>query len=139
MSEPSKPRNRSLSFASVFYIIAGLYVLALASTSLADLWSLIVLSIVTILAGAGIYLLKRWSYWLAIAVFPLVVTVAGSTLSFSTKVPMSDGGPEMMLLNVSLGLVVLLFFVCVAIILGNRGSFGKSTPETPESKPHRGH
>ncbi len=139
MSGPlAKTRSRSLSFASGFYIAAGLYTLAFALISITDLWSLVVLSIVTILAGAGIYFLKRWSFWLAIAVFPLMMTVAASTLAFSIKVPMRDAGLETALLNLSLGSILLLFIVSLAIVLGNRNSFGKGPSESPESKPGRG-
>jgi len=138
MSESSgKSRSRYLLFAAGFYVAVGLYLIAFSLGSSTDLPSLIVLAVASILGGAGLYMLKRWGFWLAIAVFPLLATVAASTLSFSIGIPSESTGARAMLFDVSLGIVLILSFVSVLIVLDNRSSFKKGSSEPPLSKPDR--
>ena len=78
-------RGITLLFASCFYIVVGIYLLIFSLGRAVDLWILIILNIASIIAGVGLFMLKRWSFWLAIAVSPLLITVAASTLAFSTQ------------------------------------------------------
>ena len=136
MSE-TKSQSRPLLFAAGFYIASGLYLLAFTLTSLKDLWSLTALSIVSILAGVGLYLMRRWSFWLAIILFPLLATVAASTLVFSMSIPSKDGSVATTLFNISLGLLLFFSFVSVIIVGANRNSLGESPPESSQTKPTR--
>jgi hypothetical protein len=138
MSESSgKSRSRPLLFAAGFYVAVGLYLIAFSLSSSTDLLSLIVLAVASILGGTGLYMLKRWGFWLAIAVFPLLATVAVSTLSFSIGIPSESIGAGAILFDVSLGIVLILSFVSVLIVLDSRSSFKKGSSEPPPSKPDR--
>ncbi|MEM2942603.1 MAG: hypothetical protein QXT81_04185, partial [Candidatus Bathyarchaeia archaeon] len=57
--EPGRNRIRALLVPSVFYVAAGLYLLALTIGSVAELWILVCLSVASIVAGAGLFMLKR--------------------------------------------------------------------------------
>jgi len=139
MDQPSaKPRGKALLFAAAFYIVAGLYLLVLTLGANADLWVLSVLSIASILAGAGLFMLKRWGFWFAIAVFPLLVVVAASTLSTSMSLPVESADAVAVLFNVSMGIVVLLSFVSVIIVLDNRSRFEKRASEPSQAEAKRG-
>ena len=135
---PGKPRGKALLFAAAFYIIAGSYLLILTLGANADLWTLSVLSIASVLAGAGLFMLRRWSFWLAIAVFPLLVVVAASTLSTSMSLPVKNADAVALLFNASMGILVLLSFVSVIIVLDNRSRFEKRAAEPSKAEPKRG-
>lgn len=136
--EPGKPRGKALSLAVAFYVIAGLYLLVLTLGANAALWVLSILSIASILAGAGLFMLRRWGFWLAIAVCPLLVVVAASTLSTSVSLPVENADAVALLFNVSMGIVVLLSFVSVIIVLDNRSRFEKRASEPSQAEAKRG-
>lgn len=139
MEQPSgKPRGKALLFAAAFYIVTGLCLLVLTLGANADLWVLSALSIVSILVGAGLFMLKRWGFWLAIAVFPLLIVVAASTLSTSMSLPVENADAVALLFNVSMGIVVLLSFVSVIIVLDNRSRFEKRASEPSQAEAKRG-
>ena len=136
MSESSvKPRSLSLLIAAAYYVVSGIYLLALTLTSGLTLYNLILLSVASVLAGAGLYLLRRWGYWLAIIVFPLMATVAASTLYFSLNVPTKDSALEETLFDFSLAVLLLLSFVSVLIVLDSRSSFKKASPQPSQTEP----
>jgi len=88
-----------------------------------DLLSLSALAVASVVAGVGLYMLKRWGFWLSIVVFPLLATVSGSTLLFSMSVPVENAGLEATLFDLSLGVILLFSFVSVLIVLDNRSNF----------------
>jgi len=136
--EPGKPRGKALSLAVAFYVVAGLYLLVLTWGTNADLWVLSVLSIASVLAGAGLFMLRRWSVWLAIAVCPLLVVVAASTLSTSVRLPVENADAVALLFNVSMGVLILMSFVSVIIVLDNRSRFEKRAVEPSQAEAKRG-
>jgi len=122
MSEASTKPSRPLLFAAGFYVAASLYLLAFTLSD-TDLLSLSALAVASVVAGVGLYMLKRWGFWLSIVVFPLLATVSGSTLLFSMSVPVENAGLEATLFDLSLGVILLFSFVSVLIVLDNRSNF----------------
>lgn len=136
--EPGKPHGKALSLAAAFYVVAGLYLLVLTLGANADLWVLIILSIASILAGVGLFILGRWSVWLAIALCPLLIVVAASTLSTSVSLPVEKADALALLFNVSMGILILMSFVSAIIVLDNRSRFEKRAPKPSQAEAKRG-
>ena len=126
----AKTRSRGLLFAAGFYVAAGLYLLAFALTPNMNLLILSLLGVASVLAGLGLYMLKRWAFWLAIAVFPLLATFALSTLLFSISIPSEKASLMTTLLNTSLAALGGLSFFAIFAVLDNRARSSKSVHES---------
>ena len=126
----AKTRSRGLLFAAGFYVAAGLYLLAFTLTPNMNLLMLLLLGVASVLAGLGLYMLKRWAFWLAIAVFPLLATFALSTLLFSMSIPSEEASLMATLLNTSLAALGALSFLAFFAVLDNRARSSKSVNES---------
>jgi hypothetical protein len=119
--EESKPRIR-VAAAATAYILIGLYFLVF---SIPD-FNLALLSIIglgSVIAGLGLYMFKRWGFWLASAVFPLLATASISTLIFSLKIPVQDSTFTPIILDTSLAIVFILSIVSFLTVISVRNSF----------------
>jgi hypothetical protein len=135
MGETTKTdRGITLLFASCFYIAVGIYLLIFSLGRAVDLWILIVLNIASIIAGIGLFMLKRWSFWLAIAVSPLLITVAASTLAFSTGIPTADIAMQATLFDASLAIIIVLTLFSFLIVLASSDKLGKSSLKSSDSE-----
>lgn len=135
MGETTKTnRGITLLFASCVYIAVGIYLLIFSIGSAVDLWILIILNMASIIAGVGLFMLKRWSFWLAIAVSPLLITVAASTLAFSTDIPTADIAMQGTLFEVSLALIIVLTIMSCLIVLVNSDKLRKASHKSSESE-----
>lgn len=126
----AKTRSRGLLFAGGFYVAAGVYLLAFTLTPNMNLLILPLLGVASVLAGLGLYMLKRWAFWLAIAVFPLLATFALSTLLFSINIPSEEASLMATLLNTSLAALGVLSFFAIFAVLDNRARSSKSVNES---------
>ena len=136
MSEIPKPnRGLPLIFASCFYIAVGIYLSIFSLEHAIEFWSLILLNIASIIAGIGLYMLKRWSFWLAIAVSPLLITVSASTLAFSTSIPTADIAMQGSLFEASLAIIIVLTIISFLIVLSNSDKLRKAFHKSSESEP----
>lgn len=126
----AKTRSRGLLFAAGFYVAAGLYLLAFTLTPNMNLLILPLLGVASVLAGLGLYMLKRWAFWLATAVFPLLATFSLSTLLFSISIPSEKAGLMATLLNTSLAALGALSFFAFFAVLDNRSRSSKSVNES---------
>jgi hypothetical protein len=128
-------RGITLLFASCFYIAVGIYLSIFSLGRAVDLWILIILNIASIIAGVGLFMLKRWSFWLAIAVSPLLITVAASTLAFSTGIPTADIAMQGTLFEGSMVIIIVLTIMAFLIVLVNSDKLGKASHKSSESEP----
>lgn len=136
MSEIPKPnRGLPLIFASCFYIAVGIYLSIFSLERAIEFWTLILLNIASIIAGIGLYMLKRWSFWLAIAVSPLLITVSASTLAFSTRIPTADIAMQGSLFEASLAIIIVLTIISFLIVLSNSDKLRKAFHKSSESEP----
>lgn len=136
MSEIPKPnRGLPLIFASCFYIAVGIYLSIFLLERAIEFWTLILLNIASIIAGISLYMLKRWSFWLAIAVSPLLITVSASTLTFSTSIPTSDIAMQGSLFEASLAIIIVLTIISFLIVLSNSDRLRKAFHKSSESEP----
>ncbi|WP_455278399.1 hypothetical protein [[Eubacterium] cellulosolvens] len=135
MSEITKTnRGLPLIIASCFYIAVGVYLLIFSLERAIELWTLVILNVASIIAGIGIYLLKRWSFWLAIVVSPLLITVAASTLAFSTGIPAADTVMQGILFEASLTIIIVLTVISFLIVLVNNDKLRKGSFKSSDSK-----
>jgi hypothetical protein len=127
-------RGITLLFASCVYIAVGVYLLIFSIERAVELWTLVVLNVASIMAGIGLFLLKRWSFWLAIVVSPLLITVAVSTLAFSTGIPAADTVIQGILFEASLAIIIVLTVISFLIVLANNDKLRKGSLKPSESK-----
>lgn len=132
---PKTNRGLPLIFASCFYIAVGIYLSIFSLERAVDLWTLIILNIASIIAGVGLYMLKRWSFWLAITVSPLLITVAASTLAFSTGIPTTNIAMQGTLFEASLAIIIVLTIISFLIVLVNSDKLRKASHKSSESEP----
>ena len=128
-------RGITLLFASSVYIIVGIYLLIFMMGRAVDLWSLIILNIASIVTGIGLFMLKRWSFWLALIVSPLLITIAASTLSFSMGITTANIPIQGILFEASLGIIIALNVISFLIVLANRDKLRKVTLKSSNSDP----
>ncbi|WP_455369970.1 hypothetical protein [[Eubacterium] cellulosolvens] len=135
MGETTKTnRGITLFFASCVYIAIGIYLLIFSIEHAVELWSLIILYIASILAGIGLFMLRRWSFWLALIVSPLLITVAASTLSFSMGIPSTNIPIQGTLFEVTLGVIIALAIISFLIVLANSDKLRKVTLKSSKSE-----
>ena len=136
MGETTKTnRGITLPFASCVYIVIGIYLLIFSIERAFDLWILIILNLASIIAGIGLFMLKRWSFWLALIVSPLLITVAASTLSFSMGIPTTNIPMQGTLFEASLGIIIALTIISLLIVLVNSDKLRKVTLKSSKSEP----
>ena len=70
-------------FSSAFYIVAGIYIVIFPILFERFLFPLYFIAGACVIAGVGIFLMRRWAFWLALIAIPAVVTTFGSVLLFS--------------------------------------------------------
>lgn len=119
--EESKPRIR-VAAAATAYILIGLYFLAFSIPDL-NLALISIMGLGSVIAGSGLYMFKRWGFWLASAIFPLLATASISTLIFSLKIPVQDSPLTPIILDASLAIIFVLSIVSFLTIVSVRGSF----------------
>jgi len=86
MMSPERTRAMGLLVASAIFIVLGIYGLAFSALYDPTLIPLIAISLVSIAAGLGALFGRRFALWLALLLFPLGVTEAVATLSYSVTV-----------------------------------------------------
>jgi len=81
-----RTRATGLVVASAIFIVLGVYGLVFSALYSPTPIPLIVLSLVSIVAGAGALFSRRFALWLAMLLFPLGVVEAAATLWYSVTV-----------------------------------------------------
>jgi len=76
-------RSFGVLFSSAFYILAGIYLVIFPIAFERFLFPLYFIAGACVIAGAGIFLMWRWAFWLALIAIPAVVTTVGSVLVYS--------------------------------------------------------
>jgi hypothetical protein len=116
-------RSRGLFLLMACYALLSVFDLGFAATSGFRLIYLVLLAVLGLLATYGLFILKRWGLWLAVAVSILGITVGIATLyasvMFSGEVPAAfTTSGDLALLNTTLiGYIALniiaLLYLCV--------------------------
>jgi len=70
-------------FSSTFYILAGIYIVIFPILYDRLLFPLYLMAGACVIAGAGIFLMWRWSFWLGVVAIPAVVTTFSTALFYS--------------------------------------------------------
>ena len=136
MGETTKAnRGITLLFTIAVYIVAGIFLLVFSIGRAADLWILVALGIASIIAGIGLFMLKRWSFWLALIVSPLLVTVAASTLAFSMGIPTINIPMQGTVFEFSLAIIIALAVISFLIVLINSDKLGESSLKSSKTEP----
>jgi len=76
-------RSFGVLFSSVFYVLAGIYIVIFPILFERFLFPLYFIAGACVIAGVGIFLMWRWAFWLAVVAVPAVVTAFGSVLFYS--------------------------------------------------------
>lgn len=115
-------KSSGLLFSAIFYIAAGLYLLAFLIYDPTIITSYI-LGVLCVTSGIGVYMVKRWGLWLSLASFPLIFTAAVSTLNYSIKMVGFTLNPATLLFNISLILYLIFSVLAFLTLLDKRKEF----------------
>lgn len=105
-----------LVVASAIFILLGVYGLVFSALYDLGLIPLIVLSLVSIVTGLGVFLGRRFALWLSLLLFPLAIVETFSTLFYSVTLSGWYSSDIVTVFNASLilyatGLVISLLLV----------------------------
>ncbi|MGQ9639211.1 MAG: hypothetical protein ACUVUB_01975 [Candidatus Bathyarchaeia archaeon] len=122
MGKVDREHHRRVVAAAAAYILVGAYFIAFSIPDL-NLLLLLIIGLGSIITGLGLYMFKRWGFWLASALFPLLATASLSTLIFSLKIPVQDSTFTSLILDLSLTVMFILTVASFLTVLSVRDDF----------------
>jgi uncharacterized protein (DUF983 family) len=74
--------STGLRVAAIFYVLLGVYMLAFPVAFDPSTYPLYIIGVLSIVAGAGTILMKKWGLWIAVLVFPVMLVLSIVTLYY---------------------------------------------------------
>ncbi|HZD13514.1 MAG TPA: hypothetical protein VE177_08370 [Candidatus Binatus sp.] len=125
----SPKRTAGMSFASIFYIISGVYYVVIQPVLTQDLSAihLYAIGILSILAGFLLLRVNKWGFWLGLLLFP--VQIVTSAFGFEAEFVVAGGLTSPLDILFLASLIVLIFFASVTflVLLDQRKNFESLT------------
>jgi len=109
-----------LLVASAIFILLGAYGLVFSALYDMGLVPLIVLSLVSIAAGLGVFLERRFALWLSLLLFPLATVETLSTLFYSVTLSGWYSSDMVTVFNASLILYAVGLVVSLLLVIDKR-------------------
>jgi hypothetical protein len=78
--------STGLRIAAIFYILLGIYTLAFPVAFDPAAYPFYIIGVLSIVAGAGAILVKKWGLWIAVLLFPVMLVLSIVTLYYSASV-----------------------------------------------------
>jgi hypothetical protein len=115
MTETFTERTAGIWVSLVFYVLGGVYMLAVWGVFARAAYYLAVMGVVSILISASLYLLSRWGFVLGLFTFPLFFLEFLYALNTNVSFLGWDPTPTIAVLNASF--IAYLVFSVIALIL----------------------
>ena len=109
-----------LLVASAIFILLGAYGLVFSALYDMGLVPLIVLSLVSIVTGLGVFLGRRFALWLSLLLFPLAIVETFSTLFYSVTLSGWYSSDMVTVFNASLILYAVGLVVSLLLVIDKR-------------------
>ena len=110
-------------FPAIFYLLVGIYMIMFPILFDILLFAIIILSSFCIITGIGLFLLKRWSLWLALALSPYIIVSAWITLSCSRNLVGFIPNVQTGVFHTTLILWIILAPISILFLIGKRKAF----------------
>jgi len=110
-----------LLVASAIFILLGVYGLVFSALYDLGLIPLIVLSLVSIVTGLGVFLGRRFALWLSLLLFPLAIVETFSTLFYSVTLSGWYSSDIVTVFNASLILYAVGLVISLLLVIDKRG------------------
>ncbi len=110
-----------LVVASAIFILLGVYGLVFSALYDLGLIPLIVLSLVSIVTGLGVFLGRRFALWLSLLLFPLATVETFSTLLYSVTLSGWYSSDIVTVFNASLILYAIGLVISLLLVIDKRG------------------
>lgn len=110
-----------LVVASAIFILLGVYGLVFSALYDLGLIPLIVLSLVSIVTGLGVFLGRRFALWLSLLLFPLAIVETFSTLFYSVTLSGWYSSDIVTVFNASLILYATGLVISLLLVIDKRG------------------
>ncbi len=111
-------------FPATFYLLVGLYMMIFPILYDVSLFALLLLSVICMVTGVGLLLLKRWSLWLGLALSPYIVVAAWVALSYSRNFVGFFPNIKTGAFHISLILWIVLTPISIILLMDKRKKFG---------------
>ena len=108
---------------AVIFLLAGIYFIIFPILYDMSLYNLIILSLLSIISSAGIFLTRKWGLWLALALSPFIVVTVWSTFIFSRNIAGLNPNTNTQIFQMTLIMWIILILVSCIFLLGNRKAF----------------
>lgn len=109
-----------LVVASAIFILLGVYGLVFSALYDLGLIPLIVLSLVSIATGLGVFLGRRFALWLSLLLFPLAIVETFSTLFYSVTLSGWYSSDIVTVFNASLILYAIGLVISLLLVIDKR-------------------
>lgn len=109
-----------LVVASAIFILLGVYGLVFSALYDLGLIPLIVLSLVSIVTGLGVFLGRRFALWLSLLLFPLAIVETFSTLFYSVILSGWYSSDIVTVFNASLILYAIGLVISLLLVIDKR-------------------
>lgn len=109
-----------LVVASAIFILLGVYGLVFSALYDLGLIPLIVLSLVSIVTGLGVFLGRRFALWLSLLLFPLAIVETFSTLFYSVTLSGWYSSDIVTVFNASLILYAIGLVISLLLVIDKR-------------------
>jgi len=112
-----------IAFPAIFYLLFGIYLIVFPILFDTQLFAIILLSSFCIIAGFGLFLLKRWSLWLALVLSPCIIVSAGFAFSCSRNYVGFIPNIQTGVFHVTLILWMILTPISILFLIDKRKTF----------------
>lgn len=116
-------------FPSLVYLIIGSFDLFFSLSYNKSLIPVDIVSMLCIIAGLGILLKSYWAFVLALIVFPPLLTIKISALSYSTSIAGFNPNIQTLLFHIFLIILALLLVLSFLYLLALKKEFKKSAKD----------
>jgi len=108
---------------AIIYLLAGIYFIIFPVLYDMSLYNLIILSSLSIISSAGIFLGRKWGLWLALALSPFIAVTVWSAFIFSRNMAGLNPNIHTEIFHITLIAWIILILVSCIFLLSNRKVF----------------
>lgn len=108
---------------AIIFLLAGIYFIIFPILYDMSLHNLIILSSLSIISSVGLFLIRKWGLWLALALSPFIVVTVWSTFIFSRDIAGFTPNIHTEIFHITLIAWIILILVSCILLLSNRKVF----------------
>ncbi|MCW4033057.1 MAG: hypothetical protein NWF08_06650 [Candidatus Bathyarchaeota archaeon] len=126
MKEQENRTNKlslGIIFPAIIFLLAGIYFIFFPVLYDMSLYNLIILSSLCIISSAGLFLVRKWGLWLALALSPFIAVTVWSAFIFSRNIAGLNPNIHTEIFQITLIVWIILILLSCIFLLSNRKVF----------------